>query len=235
MHKKVPQIWSSFRKKWKKKVFNFLVFFLMKASLINRLTFKTTCCLNEGQTKYVSCELILWMIGRPILLTANCWHPSFLPFVVLLSSGSKVATLELTLLKSWPLWWLIQVKAILPRPQAWAWPWNIAEKPTHYWKLPKKDQRIGAPNHFSHATAHTSDLKGSRECICTTTKFSEGILKGRFLAEGLIETRLTEASSVVCYDSTYPTIIYVGTICVHSDVAKIWVVLARNKGETNLL
>ena len=49
-----------------------------------------------------------------------------------------------------------------------AWPWNIAEKPTHYWKLPKKDQRIGAPNHFSHATANCwqegeTNLKGQHQ------------------------------------------------------------------------
>ena len=40
---------------------------------------------------------------------------------------------------------------------------------------------------------------------------------GRFLqgraAEGLVETRLTEASSIACYDFVHPT--YLETICVH--------------------
>ena len=38
----------------------------------------------------------------------------------------------------------------------------------------------------------------------------------------LIETRLTEASNFVCFDSAQPT--YLETICVHSDVPQICVV-----------
>ena len=39
----------------------------------------------------------------------------------------------------------------------------------------------------------------------------------------LVETRLTEASNFVCFDSAHPK--YWETICVHSDVAQIWVVV----------
>ena len=46
------------------------------------------------------------------------------------------------------------------------------------------------------------------------------------VAEGLVETWQTEAFSITCYDSTPPK--NWETICVHSDVAQIWVVSARS-------
>ena len=113
---------------------------------------------KRSNTKYVSCELILWMIGPTILLTANCWHPlhstpsicGVVSVVKLALSGNSGVYAAQFLA---PVVIDSSEGNIAPTTGP-AWPWNIAEKPTHYWKLPKKDQRIGAPNHFSHATAN---------------------------------------------------------------------------------
>ena len=113
---------------------------------------------KRSNTKYISCELILWMIGPTILLTANCWHP-------LHSTPSICGVVSVVKLALSGNSWVYAAQFLAPvvidssegniAPTTGpAWPWNIAEKPTHYWKLPKKDQRIGAPNHFSHATAN---------------------------------------------------------------------------------
>jgi len=49
-----------------------------------------------------------------------------------------------------------------------------------------------------------------------------GFLQGR-VAGDLVETRLTEACSIVCYNSAHPT--HLETLCVLLDVSQIWVVL----------
>ena len=52
---------------------------------------------------------------------------------------------------------------------------------------------------------------------CEVSKFLQNTVAG-----GLLEIRLTEACSIICYVSEPPT--YKETMCVHSDVAQIFVV-----------
>ena len=57
---------------------------------------------------------------------------------------------------------------------------------------------------------------------CGVSRLSQGRLAGC-----LVRTWLTEACSIVCYDSAHPT--YLTTIFVHWDVAQIWVVGAERQ------
>ena len=59
---------------------------------------------------------------------------------------------------------------------------------------------------------------------CRNKCWVSGLLPDRSAA-GLVRSRLTQASSIVCNDSDRPT--YLDTICVLSDVAQIWVVSSQ--------
>ena len=61
-----------------------------------------------------------------------------------------------------------------------------------------------------------SDIRDANK-YTTKQVWVEWIFIRQSIAGGFVETRLTEASSIVCYDSAHPT--YLETICVHSVVA----------------
>ena len=61
---------------------------------------------------------------------------------------------------------------------------------------------------------HNSDMRDSHEYIQKQVRVGRGVskhLQGG-VEEDLVETRLTEASSIICYDFAHPT--YLETYCV---------------------